>query len=61
MSAPTPPTSALSCSFSSGFWARLGGMRLVDTAWADHAEAVQFATTGGHVGTPGGSTLENTL
>lgn len=48
-------------SFAAGFWARMGGMRLRDTAWADNAESVQFATTGDHVRSPGASYLENGL
>lgn len=49
------------CSFSAGFWARMGGMRLRGTAWADNAEALQFATTGQHVAPPGASYLDNTM
>lgn len=49
------------CSFSAGFWARMGGMRLRGTAWADNAEAAQFATTGQHVASPGASYLEDTM
>lgn len=48
-------------SFSAGFWARMGGVRLVGTRWADNAEALQLATTGQHVAPPGASYLEDTL
>lgn len=43
----------------SGFWSRMGGVRMKDTAWADSTEAVQFATTGQHVSPPGTSFLVN--
>ena len=47
--------------FSNGFWARMGFMRLVGTQWADTPEAVQMASSGSHVSTPGSSRLENAL
>ena len=47
--------------FASGFWARMGFMRLVGTRWADMAEAVQLATIGSHPFAPATNRLDDSM